>query len=166
VPIEARAPADAFLLAFQSAFREHGAAAANEVYRARCLTAMLSGWRVEATLREFAPAEPRRVWFRHPVHIPDDWGLLLDAKAAGEAPPWEAERRAKEEARKSAADEKREELDAAVEAAGGASVATVAQVAAELGIDEDTVRRRIKSGRKYRYHKGLILAGKDDHDDE
>ena len=164
--MDARAPADAFLLAFQTAFREHGAAAANEVYKARCLTAMLSGWRVEATLREFAPAEPRRVWFRHPVHIPDEWGLLVDAKAAGEAPPWEAERQAKEERRKAVADEKREELDTAIETAGGVGVATIVRAAEELGVDEDTVRRRIRNSRKYRYHRGLILAGKDDHDDE
>jgi hypothetical protein len=127
---------------------------------------MLSGWRVEATLREFAPAEPRRLWFRHPVHIPDEWGLLLDAKAAGEAPPWETERQAKEEARKAAAEGKREELETAIEAAGGVGVATILRVAEELGVDDDTVRRRVKASKKYRFHRGLIMAGKDDHDDE
>jgi RecA-family ATPase len=166
VPIDARAPADAFLLAFQAAFKGHGADAANEVYLARRLTAMLSGWRVEATLREFAPAEPRRVWFRHPVHIPDEWGLLLDAKAAGEAPPWEAERQAKEESRKAAADSRREELETAIKAAGGVGEATVKAVAEGLGVDVDTVRNRLKGHREYTYRNGLIMARKDDHEEQ
>jgi RecA-family ATPase len=166
VPMEARAPADAFLLAFQAAFKEYAPDAAGEVYRARCLTAMLSGWRVEATLREFAPAEPRRVWFRHPVHIADQWDLLTDAKAAGEAPPWETERQAKEEARKAVAEEKREELEAAIKAAGGVGEATVKAVAEGLGVETDTIRNRLKSHRKYTYRNGLVMARKDEHEDE
>jgi RecA-family ATPase len=165
VPVDARAPADAFLLAFQAAFKGHGADAANEVYLARRLTAMLSGWRVEATLREFAPAEPRRLWFRHPVHIPDEWGLLLDAKAAGEAPPWETERQAKEEARKAASESRREELEAAIKAAGGVGEATVKAVAEGLGVDVDTVRNRLKGHRQFTYRNGLIMARKDDHEE-
>jgi DNA-binding NtrC family response regulator len=116
-------------------------------------------------LREFAPAEPRRLWFRHPVHIPDEWGLLLDAKAAGEAPPWETERQAKEEARKAASDSRREELEAAIKAAGGVGEATVKAVAEGLGVDVDTVRNRLKGHRKYTYRNGLIMARKDDHDE-
>lgn len=32
---------------------------------------ILTAWEVSCTLREFAPAAPRRVWFDHPVHVPD-----------------------------------------------------------------------------------------------
>ena len=32
---------------------------------------VLTGWEVSSTLREFAPAPPMRVWFDHPVHVPD-----------------------------------------------------------------------------------------------
>jgi hypothetical protein len=156
VPVEARAPADAFLLGFQKAFHAHAADGATAVYQARRMCAAMSGWRVEATLREFAPAEPRRVWFRHPVHVADEWELLTDAKAAGEAPPWEAERRAKEEARKAVAEEKREELEAAVEAAGGVGVATVNAVAEEVGCTAKTVRNRIERKREWKVENGVI----------
>jgi DNA-binding NtrC family response regulator len=100
------------------------------------------------------------------VHIPDSWGLLLDAKAAGEAPPWETERAAKEEARKAAAETRREELEAAIEAAGGVGEATVKAVAEGLGVETDTIRNRLKTHRKYMYRNGLIMARKDDHEDE
>jgi len=163
IPMDARAPADAFLLAFQTAFREHGAAAANEVYKARCLTAMLSGWRVEATLREFAPAEPRRVWFRHPVHIPDEWGLLVDAKAAGEAPPWEAERQAKEERRKAVADEKREELDTATGGLAGREPAAGSRYGGVRGwrlfLAAGVPNRLVDANKQLLHDQRLLLRG-------
>jgi DNA-binding NtrC family response regulator len=90
----------------------------------------------------------------------------MDAKAAGEAPPWETERQAKEEARKAVADEKREELEAAIKAAGGVGEATVKAVAEGLGVETDTIRNRLKSHRKYTYRNGLVMARKDEHEDE
>ena len=47
-----------------------------------------TGWRMEGTLREFAPFPPRNIWFQHPIHRVDTDGLLVDAKADGEDPPW------------------------------------------------------------------------------
>lgn len=155
---EERSPADSFLMAFQAAFPAHAVDAANTVYHARRTAANMSGWRIEATLREFAPAASHRVWFRHPIHTTDVWDLLTDAKAAGEDPPWEAERAAKQEQRKAAADEKREALEAAIEAAGGPGEASVSDVADSLGIDVDTVRNRLRRSRKYIYRKGLIVT--------
>lgn len=163
---EERAPADAFLLAFQAAFPRYSTEAANAVYQARRTAGFMSGWRVESTLREFATPEARRVWFRHPIHTPDLWDLLTDAKAAGEEAPWEAERAAKQEARKAAADEKREALESAIEAAGGPGEASVSDVAEGLGIDVDTVRNRLKRSRKYIYRKGLIMTRKGDEDED
>jgi hypothetical protein len=52
-----------------------------------------SGWRIEGTLREFAPFDQIRVWFRHPIHVPDTDGLLVDAKADGEENPFVAANR-------------------------------------------------------------------------
>ena len=40
---------------------------------------ILTGWEVSCTLREFAPAAPRRVWFDHPVHVPDTNNYLAVA---------------------------------------------------------------------------------------
>jgi RecA-family ATPase len=76
-----------------------------------------TGWRVEGILREFRDFDPRRFWFRWPIHVGDADGLLTDALAEGEEPPrktrqestaarqveqhadaWDAYRKAKEEA--------------------------------------------------------------------
>lgn len=38
--------------------------------------AVLTGWEVNATLREFAPPETRRIWFDYPIHVVDDANFL------------------------------------------------------------------------------------------
>ncbi len=43
-------------------------------------TSGLTGWRMSFTLREFAPKKPLDVWFKFPLHEPDDTGLLEDCK--------------------------------------------------------------------------------------
>lgn len=37
-----------------------------------------TGWRIEATLREFPPFEPIDVWFEYPIHRLDESGILKD----------------------------------------------------------------------------------------
>lgn len=39
----------------------------------------ITGWELSATLREFAPMKPRRMWFDHPMHIEDDKNFLAVA---------------------------------------------------------------------------------------
>jgi len=51
--------------------------------KAQDAAAITTGWRVEATLREFAPPAPRRMFFRYPVHV-DSSQMLQGAFAAGE----------------------------------------------------------------------------------
>jgi hypothetical protein len=126
----------------------------------------MSGWRIEATLREFATPEPRRIWFRHPVHVADEWELLTDAKADGEEPPWEAERAAKQERRQAEEDRKQEALHEAIEADGGAGKSTVEGVARLTGWNGDTVRKRLKKDDKYGFRRGLIVVRNEDNDEE
>lgn len=47
-----------------------------------------TGWRMEGTLREFAPMKPREFWFRHPYHTTEGDEFLKDCKADGEEAPW------------------------------------------------------------------------------
>ncbi len=157
MPMDARGGGlDAFLMGFQATFGKHKTEAAQAVYEARQQAARMSGWRVEATLREFATPEPRRVWFRHPAHIADQWGLLDDAKAAGEEPPWEAQRRAKDDDRKAKTDAMREATEAAIEASGGAGKATIGDLADGLGITTKAARDRIKKLRGFEVIDGVI----------
>lgn len=49
---------------------------AEEQKKSRARTA----WRIEGTLREFAPFQPLNLWFTYPIHIPDECGQLGDIK--------------------------------------------------------------------------------------
>lgn len=44
-------------------------------------TKEVSGWELSFTVREFPTPPDARVWFDWPIHVPDDAGLLNDAKA-------------------------------------------------------------------------------------
>ena len=157
IHMEARLPGDAFLMAMQGAFPKLAASAANCVFDARQQVARMTGWRIEASLREFAAPPQKKIWFKYPIHIEDEHGLLTDAKAAGEEAPWEAERRAKDEARRSKAESIKEEMTEAISAAGGPGKATIQNVSETLGKDQDTVRNRLKKMGQYKVHRGLIL---------
>jgi hypothetical protein len=43
-----------------------------------------TAWRIEGTLREFAPFAPVNVWFEYPVHTGDRAGVLGDVKPEAE----------------------------------------------------------------------------------
>ena len=40
---------------------------------------ILTAWEVRGTLREFAPMQPKRIWFDYPVHVPDEENFLAVA---------------------------------------------------------------------------------------
>lgn len=150
------------LCVFQRAFPDHAEAARLARLAAHLKCQAMSGWRIEASLREFATPEHRRIWFQYPIHIGDEYGLLLDAKASGEEPPWMADRRAKEELRREQAKEKADALVTAIESCGGPGKATVKDVAEAMGVDQDTVRRRIKKVGQFLVKHGLILEDESD----
>lgn len=156
---ESKTNPDAYLQAAQQAFPAHADALREVTYNAHLRAARITGWRVDGTFREFPPAPPRNIWFNWPIHHPDTWGLLIDAKAAGEEPPWMEQQRAKAEAQKSKAQEIKEELEEAIKACGGPGEATVKAVAEELGLSDDATRNRIKKHPKYAYKSGLIVKG-------
>ena len=61
--------------------RELSTKGLTEKYRAAHEDAcdVLTAWEMSCTLREFAPPEPRRIWFDYPVHVPDDQNYLAIA---------------------------------------------------------------------------------------
>lgn len=155
-----KATVEAYLLAIQQRNPSSYEEARQCVLEARQRAIRLTGWRVDGTFREFPPAPPRSVWFDYPIHHPDAWGLLQDAKAAGEEPPWMEQQRAKEESRTRKAEELKAKLDDAIKVCGGLGEATVAAVADELGVVAKTVRRRLEGHRKFAIKNGLIVSKK------
>lgn len=158
IPIESRQPADSFILAFMEAFPRYAEHARQLRVRSGEAVRRMTGWRIEASLREFATPEHRRIWFDYPIHIEDRHELLTDAKAAGEEPPWEASRKAKEDVRRANAEAARDELDDAIEAAGGPGEATIHKVSELLVVTKETVRNRIKKLKHWRVENNTILS--------
>ncbi len=75
---------------------------------AKAAVRAMTAWRIEGTLREFPKFPPVNLWFRYPVHVLDDTGILGDMAPDSMAPPWqkanrnrrknaELDRRSKEE---------------------------------------------------------------------
>ena len=158
IPIDERGPSAKALAAGQRTWPKHAVGMASAVAVARQRAGYMSGWRVEATLREFAPPPPHVTWFDHPVHKPDIWGLLEDAKADGEEAPWVAQQRVKDGARKEKAQAQREELEEAVRACGGAGKAKVEAVAEAVGISDRALRKRLQKSKDLECREGVIHA--------
>ncbi len=107
---------------------------------ARQAGAHRSAWRIESTLREFAPAEAFYLWFNYPVHKIDDTEVLKNLLAGGE-------KRARSfENRKKPAEGWKAQLENAIAIANAGEPVTVKDVAEYTGRPEKTVRTWINRG--------------------
>jgi len=130
--------------------------------QARQAAANATGWRVEATLREFAQPPTKTMLFRYPIHLMDDGCLLADAKAEGDEPPWMKNRlpRAEQKKRRLEVREERKrdrlnDVETAAKSKFGDPV-TVVEMAEFLGCSEKTARRRISEHPGYRIKDGSV----------
>lgn len=134
-----------------------GADFAEELGATLTITARQTGWRLEGTLREFAPFPPRDLWFRHPIHVMDDDGLLQDAKADGENPPWQRSQKDKKEAAKDRQKDRLDSLAAAFAAVSFDGDVTPEKLAQHMGLSPRTVRYRIKEHPDFEVEHGRVL---------
>ena len=106
--------AEKFLIAVENLLDEDEMAALQAaIENVRKHTKHFSGWRLEGTLREFAPLQSRNVLFTYPVHVDDTEHILESAKADGEEAPWAAAQREKRSLAKERQSSQREEILAA-----------------------------------------------------
>jgi len=129
-----------------------------------------TGWRIEATMREFPPTPTKTMFFQYPTHVLDSHALLDGAKAEGEDPPWmrkplppEERKRRRREYRTERNQERQEELEVAINAKPGELV-RVEEVAESLGCTIRTIRNRIAQHPKYGIRKGFIVKMESDED--
>lgn len=116
----------------------------------------MSGWRMEGTLREFAPFDAKRFFFRYPVHVDDVDGVLKDALAEGELPA------RKPRSDKDTKKDSQEALEAAfnsIAAFGedGEGTVTIEELANYLGISEKTVRNKFSNHPSFVVSKGEVM---------
>lgn len=117
-----------------------------EMAQANAMTA----WRIEGTLREFQQFQPLNLWFRYPIHYMDASGALEDIKPEIDKPAWE---RAKEARKKKTEQEKADQISAiniAFEGLEENGVAAAVDVAEQIGVSADTLKRWFGNGRKCR----------------
>jgi len=95
----------------------------------------MTAWRMEGTLREFAPMPPRCFWFRHPFHTMDQAEALSDAKAEGEEPAWKAQAEATKEAKAAARKERVEQIALAFSTLSLAGDVPLAELADQSGLE-------------------------------
>lgn len=115
-----------------------------EIADAKALARSQSAWRIEGTLREFPRFEPLNLWFRYPVHVKDDSGVLGDIRT--DANDWRGGGR--DRRRKSSEERKTDRSKALVEAFESCSMdgkkASVKDVAEFMERSEKTVKRYAK----------------------
>jgi len=111
-----------------------------------------TAWRIEGTLREFAPFKPRHMWFDYPVHRADDTGVLGDLAADGEEPPYRKnfnKKKSKEESKK----DRCEAINNAFEYCTFDGDVTIKALVEYTKANEKTVRRHLKE------HGGFWIDG-------
>lgn len=104
-----------------------------------------SAWRLESTIRDFAPLRPIDIWYRYPVHEVDDAGLLADAEIKDVVEPLKKAQKQRKQNAMATRDEKHKELEAAIENANAGEPPTKKQVAQYLDIALRTLNYQLKS---------------------
>lgn len=118
-----------------------------------------TAWRMEGTLREFPRFEPKAMWFKYPLHVPDSTGILSTLETRGEKAPWQRAL----DARKDPATKKDKRLkefeqafSALEDVSDGADIA-VKDLSQYMDCSIDTVKNRVKE------HEGFkLISSKND----
>jgi RecA-family ATPase len=114
--------------------------------------------RVEGTLREFRSFKPREVWFKHPIHLDDELGVLSKLSAVGDeggrrsGGKSPSDRHKKTDAERK--QERRDSLETAFDACSmGLGSLPIVELAEYMELSEKTVRRHIQE------HEGFWVDG-------
>lgn len=113
-------------------------------------TRALSAWRIEGTLREFPKFDPVNTWFRYPVHIPDESGVLKDVNPEMELTGYQkmVEVRKKQAAKKN--EDMLNQIEIAFEGLQIDGIASAIDVAEQLGVSPTTLKKWFGNGKQKR----------------
>jgi len=127
----------------------------------------MTAWRIEGTLREFPRFEPVNLWFRYPVHLLDVSEALRDIDPEAEKPSWEKMRDARI---KKTEQEKADNLSnlaiAFEELENDDGVASAIDIAEEIGVSADTVKRWFGNGKRSRKEYKKLFEVFENQDDK
>lgn len=125
------------------------------ITQARKAVQSRSAWRIDGTLREFPKFPAVNLWFDYPIHHVDVIGSLKDVDTEGEKAPWKknfTKKKSTEEREK----EKNNALEMAYEACGIDEKITVKSLAEYMGVNEKTIRRKLKDHGGYEVNNGEV----------
>lgn len=119
----------------------------------------VTAWRIESTLREFAPFDPLNLWFRYPIHMPDADDLLKDIQP-DTGDPWIKRKQVFAKKQKEKGEETLQNyIDALEILFEDSDEVDYKDLAAEIGKSPEAVRRDL-SGSKDRHGRFLPRYGK------
>lgn len=139
---------DALQLCKDNLTREQYEALQGNLERSDAHAVQVTAWRLDGTLREFPKFTPKNLWFRYPVHVKDDIGVLKDLQLDADLTPYQKSNKKRGQKTKEtyAAQkiDKKVALINAFDACNMDGVVTIQEMAEYLGISEKTVRRQVK----------------------
>lgn len=103
-----------------------------------------TAWRIEGTLREFPKFPPVNVWFDYPAHRIDNVGVLKDAAAEGDMPPWQKAVDKHKNSAEKTRDKNKVKFENAITLANMGEPPTVEMLADYLDMNSRTLRDWIK----------------------
>ena len=110
----------------------------------------ITAWRIEGTLREFPKFKPVNTWFRYPIHTADVTGILEDIQPEIELTGYQK----MIDTRKKKAEKKKEDtinqIEVAFEGVQKDGVAAAADIAEQIGVAPDTIKRWFGKGKRGR----------------
>jgi len=133
-----------------------------ELAEKRKKLASRTAWRVDGTLREYAPLKPIDMWFEYPVHVLDTSGILKDAAPDTDMPYWQKSS-GKTKGQKSSEGEQLtpkltpvEQIEQAYDALNTGEPVTIQDLGEYLDKSERTVWRYMKKSGKFKVHDGIV----------
>lgn len=111
-----------------------------------------TAWRIEGTLREFPAFKPVNLWFAHPIHVMDESGVLGDIQPEDE---FSNSYKKMVDIRKKQAKQKNKDTFGEIEIAfdglvNEAGVVSAADIAEQIGVAPDTIKRWFGKGKRGR----------------
>ena len=137
------------------------------VNAARAKAESRTAWRIEGTLREFAPFKPMHVWFDYPVHKADALGVLGDLAADGEGVAWPKGKKKMSAADKNIARQKKrfEKLETAFEALSMNEEIKVKDLMGYMSSSRNTVENYVDEHPDFEREKGGLVFRKSGRED-
>lgn len=115
-----------------------------EINAAKRAVGARTAWRIEGTLREYPKFPPVNVWFDYPIHVADQTGILGDAQAEADAPPYRGKQKKGPQERQAERMRKLEVAYEAVAFSSGEAPVTIKDLMANSNLSRNCIKNYIR----------------------